>query len=171
MYIRGSTSALQANYKKMVVLLLGLIFVLDPVQSARILGLFPTPSVSHQSVFQPIWRELSLRGHKVTVITPNPLKDPSLTNLTEIDMSEAYEIQKKNDEKLTKTMTSWVDVIDIAFIHNLPQYEYMLEHEETKKIIDSPEDSFDFHLQPTVYSLSPLDVRQLFNYKSDTYTG
>lgn len=127
----------------MILNLLALVSLVGASQSANILGLFPTPSVSHQSVFQPIWKELSLRGHKVKVITPNPLKDPSLTNLTEIDMSVAYEIQKRTDEKLKKTITSWVDVLDIAFVQNLPQYEYMLAHEETKKIIDSPEDSFD----------------------------
>ncbi|GJQ75390.1 hypothetical protein Trydic_g23565 [Trypoxylus dichotomus] len=43
---------------------------------------------SHQVVFQPIWKELSLRSHQVTVITPSPLKDPKLTNLTEIDLTK-----------------------------------------------------------------------------------
>lgn len=65
--------------------------VLSSVYSARILGIFPTPSISHQAVFQPIWRELSLQGHQVTVITPNPLKDRHLTNLTEVDASFLYE--------------------------------------------------------------------------------
>ncbi|KAI7815531.1 UDP-glucuronosyltransferase [Rhyzopertha dominica] len=68
-----------------------LLSVLSSVYSARILGIFPTPSISHQAVFQPIWRELSLRGHQVTVITPNPLKDRHLTNLTEVDASFLYE--------------------------------------------------------------------------------
>ncbi|XP_066146784.1 uncharacterized protein [Euwallacea fornicatus] len=54
---------------------------------ARILGVFLTPSYSHQIMFQPIWKELSLRGHQVTVYTPLPLRDPSLTNLTEYDLS------------------------------------------------------------------------------------
>ncbi|XP_017781857.1 PREDICTED: UDP-glucuronosyltransferase 1-7C [Nicrophorus vespilloides] len=58
------------------------------VHSVNILGYFLTPSYSHQITFQPIWRELSLRGHKVTVVTPHPLKDESLVNLTEIDIGE-----------------------------------------------------------------------------------
>lgn len=61
------------------------------VQCAKILFVCNIPSVSHQIVYQPIWRELSLRGHEVTVITPNPLKDPALTNLTEIDMGFLYQ--------------------------------------------------------------------------------
>ncbi|CAG9821310.1 unnamed protein product [Phaedon cochleariae] len=60
-------------------------------QAAKILGVFPVPSASHQAIFQPIWRELSLRGHQITVVTPNPIKDPQLTNLTEIDVSFTYE--------------------------------------------------------------------------------
>nr|CAH7722340.1 unnamed protein product [Callosobruchus chinensis] len=56
------------------------------VSCARILGIFHMPSYSHQVVFQPIWRELSLRGHQVTVLTAYPLNDPSLVNLTEIDV-------------------------------------------------------------------------------------
>lgn len=69
-----------------------LLFVLFSASySARILGVFMTPSYSHQIVFQPIWKELSLRGHQVTILTPNPLNDPLLTNLTEIDLSFSYE--------------------------------------------------------------------------------
>lgn len=62
------------------------------------------PSISHQVIFQPIWKELSLRGHKVTVITPNPLKDPTLTNLTEIDISYMYEHMSELIKKSMITM-------------------------------------------------------------------
>ncbi|GJQ75388.1 hypothetical protein Trydic_g23564 [Trypoxylus dichotomus] len=64
----------------------------NPCDSARILFVASTPSLSHQVVFQPIWKELSLRGHQVTVITPSPLKDPKLTNLTEIDLSYTFSL-------------------------------------------------------------------------------
>ncbi|KAJ8912888.1 hypothetical protein NQ315_011211 [Exocentrus adspersus] len=75
---------------------LGVVLLLVYVaEAANILGIFMVPSYSHQVVYQPIWRELSLRGHKVTVYTPNPLKDPTLTNLTEIDLSFSYDIWNK----------------------------------------------------------------------------
>ncbi|XP_072400617.1 UDP-glycosyltransferase UGT5-like isoform X4 [Diabrotica undecimpunctata] len=64
-------------------------------QCVRILGIFPTPSYSHQLVFQPLWKELSLRGHNVTVITTHSLVDPNLTNLTEIDISFTYNLLSK----------------------------------------------------------------------------
>jgi hypothetical protein len=43
-------------------------------KAARILGIFPTPSFSHQLPFQAIMKALASRGHHITVISPNPLK-------------------------------------------------------------------------------------------------
>lgn len=57
---------------------------------ARILGVIPSPAYSHQHAFHPIWRELSLRGHNVTIVTTDPVDAPELTNLTQIDVRFAY---------------------------------------------------------------------------------
>ena len=43
-------------------------------KAARILGIFPTPSLSHQLPFQAIMKALAARGHQITVISTNPLK-------------------------------------------------------------------------------------------------
>jgi glucuronosyltransferase len=54
-----------------------LIFLLAAVccvRGARILGIFPTPSISHQLPFQTIMKALAARGHEITVISPDPLK-------------------------------------------------------------------------------------------------
>ncbi|XP_047113409.1 UDP-glucosyltransferase 2-like [Schistocerca piceifrons] len=53
---------------------------------ARILGIVPTPAHSHQIPFLAIMRALAERGHQVTVITTDPLKDPP-KNFTQIDLS------------------------------------------------------------------------------------
>ena len=66
-----------------------------PILCSNILAVFFFPSVSHQLVFQLIWKELSLRGHNVTVVTTDPLNDSSLTNLTEISVRVAYDILKQ----------------------------------------------------------------------------
>lgn len=110
--------------------------------SAKILCIFPTPSISHQIVFQPVWKELSLRGHQVTVITPNPLRNLSLTNLTEIDVSEEYRIQEQTDKSLSNS-AGWRDVMEIACFSNQPVYEYMLQHREVSKLIEDRSNSFD----------------------------
>lgn len=111
-------------------------------QSSKILCIFPLPSHSHQSVFQPIWKALSLRGHQVTVITPNPLRDPSLTNLTEIDVSGVYKIQQENDANLAKRLT-FEELLHVVLIASLPLFEYMLTHPDVQKIINKPSNSFD----------------------------
>lgn len=66
----------------MIVLEQGLLLIIftlsriNYVESARILCAFQMAAVSHHQVFQPIWKELSLRGHQVVVVTPYPLKEP-----------------------------------------------------------------------------------------------
>lgn len=126
----------------MYTLIVFLLASIGYTNSAKILCIFPTPSMSHQSVFQPVWKELSLRGHQVTVITPNPLKNSSLNNLTEIDVSEAYKIQEQTEKDLSNS-EGWKDVMDIAFFLNMPVYEYMLQHPEVSKLIEDGRESFD----------------------------
>lgn len=69
-------------------------FVLVPLSftadSARVLGIVPSPAYSHQHAFHPIWRELSLRGHNVTIVTTDPVYSPELSNLTQVDVRFAY---------------------------------------------------------------------------------
>ncbi|XP_045488026.1 UDP-glucosyltransferase 2-like [Pieris rapae] len=74
--------------------------------AARILGVFPTPAISHQGAFRPIIHELARRGHQVTVLTTDPAfpKDKPLPNLTEIDVHELSYADK--DEWLEKSENS-----------------------------------------------------------------
>ncbi|KAK4872327.1 hypothetical protein RN001_014356 [Aquatica leii] len=124
------------------------VFVLIPIiinscDSARILGIIPTPSYSHQVIFQPLWKELSLRGHQVTVLTTNPIKDATLTNLTEIDTSFSYKILQdnlleiiNNSENILKTIELTVKLFDNIF-------DKQLEHPQVKELINDPNVQFD----------------------------
>lgn len=81
---------------KTVVLVL-IVWCFSSSNCARILAVAPLPSYSHQVAFRPIWKELSLRGHNVTLITTDAINDPSLTNLTEIDLhNETYKIWRES---------------------------------------------------------------------------
>lgn len=62
---------------------------------ADILAIIPSASFSHQTPFRPLWRALAKRGHNITLVTADPMRDPTLKNLKEIDMSYAYEILMK----------------------------------------------------------------------------
>lgn len=52
-----------------------LIFTTIPVQSLRILGLFPHPGLSHFHFFHPIMRALADAGHDVVVVSHFPDKN------------------------------------------------------------------------------------------------
>lgn len=68
------------------------------IKSAKILGVFPMPSISHQSVFRKLTHELANHGHQVTVITPDPAypKNKSPNNLIEIDVRNvSYSLKKQ----------------------------------------------------------------------------
>lgn len=69
--------------------------ILYSIDCANILFFAPIPSFSHQVIFQPIWKELSLRGHNVTTLAVNILNDKTLVNLTEIDLSILYTFKKE----------------------------------------------------------------------------
>ncbi|XP_046751146.1 uncharacterized protein LOC124414214 [Diprion similis] len=58
---------------------------------ARILGIFPTPSISHQVVFRTLCLELNKRGHELVIVTTDPVNDKSIKNYKEIDISYLYE--------------------------------------------------------------------------------
>lgn len=85
---------------------------------AKILGVFNLPLVSHQRAYVNLGKHLSLKGHDVTMIVTNPLNDKSLTNLTEIDISNLYEVTKKKSfanvtSSENSLMTSVFGLIDI----------------------------------------------------------
>lgn len=113
---------------------------------ARILGIVPTPSYSHQIAFQSIWRELSLRGHDLVVLTTDPIKDSSLINLKEIDLSFAYELWnvKHNITNMIETaQESLLKYIDryVAMIDDIIEQE--LQHPDVQNIIKNETERFD----------------------------
>ncbi|RZC39915.1 UDP-glucuronosyltransferase 2B20-like, partial [Asbolus verrucosus] len=122
---------------------------------ARILGVFPTPSISHQVVYQPVWQELSLRGHQVTVFTPNPLKNPKLTNLTEIDMSSTYDIINRDDISKTMSKNNYL-IKTVLWVANF--FTEVIEEnlKQSESLIKDPRRKFDLiiveTLHPLVYS-------------------
>lgn len=128
------------------------VFVLlsaNNVECAKILGVFNVASVSHQVVFQPIWKELSLRGHQVTVLTPNPLKDPLLVNLTEIDLSYLYRSVESIKPQMSQSLGHWIMLEMMSFFME-STLEELFEHEEVIALIKSSGTKFDVVLAETM---------------------
>lgn len=109
----------------------------------KILFLTCTPAQSHQKPFQVIWKELSLKGHEVHVLTPNPINDPALTNLTEYDLSEYYELLKQQSQDNIKYIfhkpTFWLAFEKDVFVTKLfsALYNRTLNHRETRRLLES----------------------------------
>ncbi|KAB0792678.1 hypothetical protein PPYR_14637 [Photinus pyralis] len=121
---------------KLVPLFITCSVLIHVASAARILGIVPTPSYSHQVVFQPLWRELSLRGHHVTTLTTDPIKDPGLTNLTEIDLHFSYEEWNKMIMKNVLTFNDNIIGTILSFIdHTMDMYEQQLRHPSVQDLI------------------------------------
>lgn len=127
------------------------------VHGAKILGVFNIASISHQVVFQPIWRELSLRGHDVTIMSPNPLKDPSLVNLTEIDLSFLYKIFDDMKPQMSQSMDHW-SMLNMMTVMSETLTEELFQHEEVIALIKDNTTKFDIVLAeaiiPSVYAFA-----------------
>lgn len=107
-----------------------LFLLLGAVNGANILCYFTAPSLSHQITFHPIIRELANRGHNLTVITPNPMRDANLTNVDEIDVEEIsyYSWNKYNissfgvneevaSTDLTPIINAYMEIVDSQLSH------------------------------------------------------
>ena len=122
-----------------------IVYLVQCVFSARILGIIPTASISHQVVFRKIWIELSLRGHEVVLITTDPIADPRLTNLTEINLHFLYDymelynvsniVNDYGDSPLTM-INKFITVGD-----NLANLQ--VAHPEIQSLIQSEDKHFD----------------------------
>lgn len=60
------------------------------VHAKRILIITNLAQYSHQITYRGLAVGLHKRGHEIVSVTPNPIKDSSLTNYTEIDLSYFY---------------------------------------------------------------------------------
>lgn len=111
---------------------------------SKILGVFSVPSISHQKPFYNLAKELSLRGHEVTIITTNPLRDKSLTNLTEIDTSFLYELlQRKGgfEQIVAANNTLWQQMNKLRDYFDFAA-EGLLKNREVHNLLNSDK-SFD----------------------------
>ncbi|CAG9854773.1 unnamed protein product [Phyllotreta striolata] len=139
---------------------------LHGANSAKILGIFPAPSFSHQQTFQPIWKELSLRGHNVTVITTNPLGNNSLINLTEINVGFTYEhlLNSSFIQHLYEPDSVFRKVYDIHRL-GLEINEAQIMHEKIQHILNENETKFDLILIQVVQSFTDLTFGYAAKYK------
>lgn len=114
------------------------------IRPAKILAVYPTPSISHQVVFRCLTDELIKRGHHVTVVTTDPKypKGKSPQNLTEIDVHDlSYSIWKEeiirlsSEESKSDLRDSMLDIFKLAS----SVFQAQLQTSEFKEIIRKKE--------------------------------
>ncbi|XP_044746165.1 UDP-glycosyltransferase UGT5-like isoform X5 [Coccinella septempunctata] len=139
-------------------LLFVLALVLSGASGSKILCFFYFPSISHQYVLRQIAKDLSIRGHDVTVVTPNPIKDNNLLNLTEIDASESYRIFEMHDlSNLNNDEMSVFSMFWRIFEMNKEIFKIYSSIGEIKELLRKKEGSFDLILieghHPMLYGI------------------
>ncbi|KPJ13398.1 Ecdysteroid UDP-glucosyltransferase [Papilio machaon] len=118
-------------------------------ESARILAMFPTPSISHQVVFRPLTQELAKRGHEVIVITPDPAypKGQAPKNLTEIDVHDiSYSKFKILMERIKDVARDVIKQVEVIIDSNNAVFEEQMKTESVQEILKYKDDYFDLIL-------------------------
>lgn len=131
------------------------------LEAARILAIISLPSYSHQVAYQLLWTTLSRRGHELVVLTTDPVNDPSITNLTEIDFHYNYKEIKSASFVKTMEQSRWINLERNQFFnisHVLTENIY--KHSEVRKMYAPDSDQkFDAVIieiikTPGLYSLA-----------------
>lgn len=119
------------------------------IRTARILAVFPTPSISHQVVFRPFTQELVKRGHEVIVITPDPAfsKGRQPENLTEIDVHNiSYSIWNEFISPKDNQARSWLEQLEAVFRSLSIIFEEQMKTEAVKMLLSQKQSHFDLLL-------------------------
>ncbi|XP_069686783.1 UDP-glycosyltransferase UGT5-like [Periplaneta americana] len=138
---------------------LKLVICFTSTNAARILGVFPMPSISHQVVFRAVMKELHSRGHHVVAVTSDPIRDSSLENYTEIDTSDTYVYWlKKFSFATNKDYDTYQKVLTLQVLRVTEDMcTVIYKNEQLQKIL--LEQSFDlviveWHSTPCAYGYS-----------------
>ncbi|XP_011687378.1 PREDICTED: UDP-glucuronosyltransferase 2B19-like [Wasmannia auropunctata] len=96
-----------------------------PIETAKILAIIAIPSYSHQIPYRPVWITLSQKGHEVVVITTDPINNPSLINLTEINFQSNYKIFRRINFVKNLETHQWLSTLRIQI---WPQFQEIVEN-------------------------------------------
>lgn len=142
-----------------------LVLLIGSSESARILGVFPTPSISHQVVFHALVKDLAERGHQLTILTPNMMKTDN-SNITQIDLNGAYasawkdlnQVELKLKPRTTRELHTFILKTHMA------AFEWQLNHPEVKKLIENAEpQTYDVILCELMFHRAALAFSEIFD--------
>jgi len=120
--------------------------IIHAVQSAKILGIFPTPSISHQVVFRALMKDLAAKGHELLILTPDPFKTDN-PNVTQINLHSSYKVfhEAFNFVYFKNSAMDETDLFDYFFQAIMKYFEEQMSHPEVKRLI-AERDKYNFDL-------------------------
>lgn len=151
--------------RRILIFVILILSVLVSNEAARILAMFPTPSISHQVVFRPLIQELVKRGHEVVVITTDPAfpEGKAPANLTEIDVHDiSYKMWR---EGFLKTATGkkedYFTQITVGMKLIVEVFQEQIKCEEVQKILNDRSRGYDLIIVEALLK-SALGLTHLF---------
>ncbi|KAL7047612.1 hypothetical protein ACKWTF_003053 [Chironomus riparius] len=135
------------------------------VYSAKILGVFPTPSISHQIVFHALMKDLAARGHELVILTTDTFKTKN-PNVTQIDLHSSYKIFR-DTFNFVYFKNSNMDETDLFnyFVPSMMKYlEEQMSHPEVKKLIaEKDKHHFDVVIMESLLNYPMLAFGEIFD--------
>ncbi|CAG9799735.1 unnamed protein product [Chironomus riparius] len=141
------------------------LIVLQASKASKILGIFPTPSISHQIGFHVLMKDLAARGHELTILTTDAIKIEN-PNVTQIDLHSAYEVFKRefNFVKISKSDMDEADHIEyFSWITEIFLDEELSHAEVQKLIVDKNKYEFDVMIIEHIYYTPMLAFAELYD--------
>ncbi|CAH1174139.1 unnamed protein product [Phaedon cochleariae] len=125
-----------------------IMLVLDIIEGARILACVFSPSFSHQMVFRPLWRTLADRGHHLTLLTTDPMRDPTQKNIEEIDLSGSHAVMEDFGNSVImsggRSQGKPLFLVEFELLKALNEVaDWQLAQPDVKKIIKNESEYFD----------------------------
>lgn len=134
-------------------------------ESARILGVFPTPSISHQVVFHALVKDLAARGHHLTVLTTDLIKLDN-PNVTQINLHDSYEVFNKefNFVDFKESGGDGDRVMEVFMPILFKVVDQQLSHPAVKDIIEKRNNqTFDVVIIEHLFYYSTLAFGEIFD--------
>lgn len=124
-----------------VILSLWLLSANNIANAERILVITYAPFYSHQIVYRSLCLALNKRGHEIVIVTPRPIRDPTLKNYTEVDLSvqtfPLVEVFRKKQlqmspSKLNKYVFDSINIMSDT-IFNDPKFKELYKDDSNEK--------------------------------------
>ncbi len=146
----------------------GVVYVLLQVsgktESARILGVFPTPSISHQVVYHTLIKDLATRGHHLTVMTTHSMNIDN-PNVTEINLRDSYGMYKEmNFVDIKKGRGDETVIVTSLLPVFMKIVERQLSHPAVKNIIGKRDNqTFDVVIIEHLFHYSVMAFAEIYD--------